>query len=274
MNTAFWLVATLATHRRRRILQNVIAAQPVEHQLPSSGLCLIFGSDFQEAAEQQQQDWYNWSQEPGRTLLLIPPFETKKCSTPCSWEIRRSSGVKPQQDMPLLQALAPEVDYELQGQLQIASEIGGAWEDMSINTAYYRKHPHSGIFAITCLPIWSLAVLDKEQELQKWLEKIHSLAGQPVENHTVDETAFQLKPEHFTVMLHLLSQKFADAATALTALQSSTIFSLDRNTAQTYLSDLQSQGLVRGVQLTESGIDVIRQSPYLAYAEELEALAR
>ncbi|MBD2198565.1 MULTISPECIES: hypothetical protein [Calothrix] len=274
MNTSIWLVGTLATHRRQRILQNVIAAQLVENQLPSFGLCLMFGIDFQEAAESQEKDWYNWSQEPGRTLLLIPPFETKKSSIPCNWEIRRRSGVKPQQDSPLVKALAPEVDYELQGQLQIASEIGGAWEDMSINTAYYRKHPHSGIFAITCLPIWSLAVLDKEQELQKWLETLHSLAGQPVENQAVDQTSFQLKEEHVIVMLHLVSQKFVDAATALTALQSSTIFSLDRNTAQTCLGDLQSQGLVKGVQLTESGIDVIRQSPYLAYAEELEALAR
>ena len=94
MNTSISLVGTLATHRRRRILQNVIAAQAVEHQLPSSGLCLMFGSDYQEAAESQQKDWYNWSQEPGRTLLLIPPFETKKSSIPCQWEIRRRSGVK------------------------------------------------------------------------------------------------------------------------------------------------------------------------------------
>lgn len=33
MNTTISLVGTLATHRRRRILQNVIAAQTVEHQL-------------------------------------------------------------------------------------------------------------------------------------------------------------------------------------------------------------------------------------------------
>lgn len=274
MNTSIWLVGTLANHRRRRILQNVISAQPAEHQLPSSGLCLMFGNDFQGATEKQQHEWYNWSQEPGRTLLLIPPFETKKSSIPCSWDIKRRSGVKPQQDLALLQALAPEVDYEVQGQLQIASEIGGAWGDMSINTAYYRKHPHSGIFAITCLALWSLAVLDKEKELQEWLETIHSFAGQPVENTTVDQTAFQLKPEHFTVMLHLLSQKFTDAPTALTALQSSTIFSIDKKIAQTCLSDLQLQGLVKEVQLTQSGIDVIRQSPYLAYAEALEALTR
>lgn len=272
MNAFVWLAGTLATHRRRRILQDVISAQPIENQLPSSGLCLLFGSDFQKADEKQQQQWYNWTQEAGRILLLIPPFETEKSSIPCEWQIRRHSGVRAKPDIPLLQVLAPEVRYELQGKLQTATQIGGAWDDFSINTAYYRKHPHSGIFAITCLPLWSLAVLDQEQELQKWLEQLHSIAGQPVAK-ALEQTLFQPKPEHFTVMLHLLTQKFADASTALTALQNSTIFSMDGKTAQTYLADLQSQGLVEGAKLTELGQDAIRSSSYLAYAEALEALA-
>lgn len=269
MNAPIWLAGTLSTHRRRRILQDAVGATAVEDKPLSAGLCLLFGTDFQDASEQLQHDWYNWSQEPGRTLLLIPPFETGQCTVPCEWEIQRRSGAGIQQGLPLLQALAPEVRYELLGQLQVATSLGGTWDDLSICTAYYRKHPHSGVFALTCLPLWSLAVLDRERELQAWLEELHSLAGTPVETEAIQTTSFEPKPEHFTVMLHLLTERFSNETAVLAALQSSPIFVMDIKEAHSCLSELQSQGLVEGVQLTEQGHDVIRASPYAAYADAL-----
>lgn len=271
MNTPVWLAGTLATHRRSRILQDAIGAIPLENKPVSSGLCILFGTDFQEADEAVQQDWYNWSQEPGRTLLLIPPFATDHCAVPCDWEILRRSGARMQQGLPLILALATEVRYELRGCLQVATHIGGTWDDLSICTAYYRKHPHSGVFAITCLPLWSLAVLDREQELQAWLDELHSLAGMPVDSEVIP-TSFEPKSAHFTVMLHLLNGRFADETAALAALQSSPIFTIDIKQAQVCLTELQSQGLVEGVRLTDSGQDVIRRSAYAPYADELEAL--
>lgn len=274
MNAPLWLAGTLSTHRRRRILQDAVGATAVEDKPLSAGLCLLFGTDFQDASEQLQHDWYNWSQEPGRTLLLIPPFETGQCTVPCEWEIQRRSGAGIQQGLPLLQALAPEVRYELQGQLQVATSLGGTWDDLSICTAYYRKHPHSGVFALTCLPLWSLAVLDRERELQAWLEKLHSLAGTSVETEATQTTSFEPKPEHFTVMLHLLSRRFSSETEALTELQSSPIFTIDIQTAHSYFAELKSHGLVEGGRLTDKGLDVIRRSPFLAYAEELETLTQ
>jgi hypothetical protein len=272
MNTSIWLVGTLINHRRSRILSDLLSAQTLENQLPNIGLCLSFGSDFQKADENQQIYYYNWTHEPGRTLLLIPPFETEKSSIPCEWEISRS-GIKNARSQPLLQALSPEIRYQLQGKLQIATEIGGAWEDSSINTAYYRKHPNSGIFAITCLPIWSLAVIDLEKELQTWLDKLHSISGQVgqniLENQVIEKNLFQLKKEHFIMMLHLLTQEFNDISTVLTALQKSTIFTLDSKTAQLCLTQLQSQEIIQETKLTQKGQEIIRNSPYLAYAEAL-----
>ncbi|BAZ08867.1 hypothetical protein NIES4071_06730 [Calothrix sp. NIES-4071] len=269
MNQSIYLVGSLVNHRRRRILEDILSAQAVENQLPDTGLCILLGSDFQQADESEQKYYCNWTREPGRTLLLIPPFETEKLSIPCEWEIIRHSGAKTQRSQPLLQALSPEIRYQLQGKLQTATEIGGAWEDLSINTGYYRKHPHSGIFAITCLPLWSLAVIDLETELKTWLEKLHSIAGRVAQVVPPVEKLFQPQSEHFTVMLHLLTEHFNDAATALTALQKSAIFSIDSKTAQSHLADLQSQGLVEGAELTENGKETLRNSPYFAYAEAL-----
>lgn len=272
MNTSVWLAGSLATHRRSRILQNAVGTTPLENKSVSSGLCMLFGTDFQEADTEIQQDWYNWSQSPGRTLLLIPPFATGHCAVPCKWEILRRSGARMQQGLPLVVALATEVRYELRGQLQVATHIGGSWDDLSICTAYYRKHPHSGVFAITCLPLWSLAVLDREQELQAWLDDLHSLAGMPIDSEAIEPTLFEPKPAHFTVMLHLLSERFADETAALEALQNSPIFKIDIDRAHSSLTELQSQGLVEKVQLTERGQNVIRHSSYAIYAAELEAL--
>ena len=269
MKASIWLAGSLSTHRRSRVLQSSVAAQSVEDKPRDSGLCLLFGTDFQDAPEQLQRDWYDWSQEPGRTLLLIPPFNTGQCTVPCEWEILNRSGAGIHQDLPLLQALAPEVRYELLGQLQVATNLDGTWNDLSICTAYYRKHPHSGVFAITCLPLWSLVVLDCERELQAWLEKLLSLAGTPVETEAIQTTSFEPRLEHFTVMLHLLTERFSNETAVLTALQSSPIFVMDIKEAHSCLSELQSHWLVEGVQLTEQGHDVIRASPYAAYADAL-----
>ncbi len=274
MKPSIWLAGSLSTHRRSRVLQSSVAAQSVEDKPRDSGLCLLFGTDFQNAPEQLQRDWYNWSQEPGRTLLLIPPFNTGQCTVPCEWEILNRSGAGMHQDLPLLQALAPEVRYELLGQLQVATSLGGTWDDLSICTAYYRKHPDSGVFALTCLPLWSLAVLDRERELQAWLEELHSLTGRPVETEAIQATSFEPKPEHFTVMLHLFSRRFSSETEALTELQSSPIFTIDIKTAHSCLAELKSHGLVEGGRLTDKGLDVIRRSPFLAYAEELETLTQ
>ncbi|MBD1999299.1 hypothetical protein H6G00_22250 [Leptolyngbya sp. FACHB-541] len=274
MNSFIWLAGSLSSHRRSRILQSAVEAQPTA-QIPEVGICLLFGTDFQEGEETSQQDWYTWTQKPGRALLLIPPFKSGSCSIPSSWQISRRSAPPAHQNLPLATTLASEVQYELQGQLQVATQLGGLWDDQSICTAYYRKHPHSGIFAITCLPLWSLSALDQATELQSWLAELYLLAGSPVEDPSLPKAEeIELQPEHYTVLLHLVSGPFANESAALAALHHSSIFAVDTDRAKACLQDAQQHGLVIGGQLTELGRDILQRSPYRAYINSLEALKR
>ena len=203
MDITVWLIGTLANHRRSRILQDVLAAKTPNKDLPESGICFLFGQEFQEAEVAAQNNWYEWSQQPSRMLLLLPPFKTGECSIPCKWSVYRSKN-ELQQSFSLPKLLSPEVRYELRGQLQIAKQIGGQWDDLGINTAYYRQHPHSGLFAITCLPLWSMALLDRQSELNNWLVEFHSLVGQAAYSEEISSTSLELRPEHYTILLHLL----------------------------------------------------------------------
>ena len=268
MNIPIWLIGTLANHRRSRILQDILAAKIPDKDLPNSGICLLFGKEFQEAEAAEQINWYEWSQQPSRMLLLLPPYKTGECFTPCEWSVYRSKNDL-QQSLLLPKLLAPEVRYELRGQLQIAKQIGGQWDNLGINTAYYRQHPHSGLFAITCLPLWSITLLDFQSELNDWLVEFYSLVGQAAYSEGISSPSFEVKPEDYTVLLHLLSQNFTDQTVALVALENSPIFSLDLQIAQSCLTELESQELIAGAKITSKGINIIRQSPYSAYAEAL-----
>jgi hypothetical protein len=270
-----WLGESLAHHRRGRILKTVVRAQPADGMPVGNGIYLLFGSDFQEASEATQRAWITWSQEPGRVLLVIPPFKSMDCLLPTPWAVkRRQDLVTAKQDV-FLNALASEVQYQLQGDLQIAHQAGGTWDDQSLCTAYYRKHPHSGIFAITCLPLWSLLILDWESALHQWLDSLFHIVGNSnwTEQAKPEIPAFSPSVDHFTLLLHLLTADFNSDVEALEALPHSTIFSLDSSQAAHCLNDLETHGLVSGGNVTDAGRQLLRQSQYAPYAEELEALS-
>jgi hypothetical protein len=272
---AIWLGSSLASHRRGRILKTTVNAQPAEKLPPGKGICLVFGSDFQQANDAGQHEWINWSQAPGRVLLLIPPFKSQECTLPKAWEARRRADTPTAKDNDFLMSLAPEAQSELKGQWQIAQSLGGTWDDLSLCTIYYRQHPHSGIFAITCLPLWSLVVLDWSSALQEWLSELDRLAGNTsaVSEPIATPPTFLPSAHHFTVLLHLLTASFPSDAAALAALQQSPIFSLESTLAAQCLQELQTHNLVSEAHLTPAGQQILAQSHYAPYAEELEALA-
>jgi len=174
----------------------------------------------------------------------------------------------------LIQALALEVRFVLSGTLQSLSGAGGVWDDLTACTGYYRKHPHSGIFAVTCLPLWSLVTLDRAAELRAWLEALHTLAGKPVPVEPVEEAVFAPGPDHFAVLLHLLTGPFDDAGVALSSLQSSSIFSLASERASACLAEMQAHGLASGGWVTGAGRELLRHSPYAVYADAMEKMKR
>ena len=197
-----YLTGTLAEHRRGRVLKSTLNAHATMTLPNQPSIGLLFGSDFQEGSQEQQ--WFQWSQEAGHTLLLIPPFKSTTCSIPITWEAMRRKNPALMQNNSFLQALASEVQYEFRGQLQIA-QPNGTWDDRSFCTIYYRKHPHSGIFALTSLPLWSLSVLDHSAELQEWLATLYTLVGTSRIASIEEQSDFQPQPHHFTLLLHLIT---------------------------------------------------------------------
>lgn len=265
-----WIWGALANHRRANVLRSAISAQSTSER-PRTGICLMFGDDFQhEDAEVQRKEWLDWVQEPGRTLLLIPPFLNGVNLTPIEWEAMRRAAGKSISSNALMRVLATEVRHELRGQyLQIAPD--GTWEDISICTAFWRKHPAAGIIAITCLPLWSLAVLDREEELAHWLANLHALAGKQQETVVLEEpSAFQLNQAHWALLLHLLHGRYISVPEALAQLKNSAIFAVEPVKAATALEELTEHGLANGSQLTEAGRQALRESQYEPYANELE----
>lgn len=269
--SSFWLLGTLSGHARGKILSEVLATSAAHVLPPGSGMCIAFGSDFQDQEEEIRREWVRWCEPAGRTLLLLPPFAIAECQTPTSWRIYRPQRAETD-SAKLAKLLAPEVRYELAGQLQVATEVGGQWKGGGINTAYYRKHPHSGLFAITCLPLWSLIVLDHRDALREWVTALHDLAGAPStsEESTATEE-FHPAKDHFAMMLHLCGGNFRNRDEAIETLADSPVLMMPEPAARQCLEQLESAGFSADGALTVEGRDMLFASPYAAYAEALEA---
>lgn len=265
-----WLLGTLNGHPRGKVLAEVLAGSPA-HVLPAgSGMCLAFGSDFQDQEEEIRREWARWPEPAGRTLLLIPPFSIGECVTPVPWRIYRPQRTEADSTK-LAKLLAAEVRYEVAGQFQVATDVGGQWKSGGINTAYYRKHPHAGLFAITCLPLWSLTVLDHRDALREWVAALHDLAGTP-SSAEEDEAAEKFHPskDHFALMLHLCGSRFQNREEAIAALADSPVLTMPEAAARQCLEQLEAAGFSANGLLTLEGRDLLTASPYAAYAEALE----
>ena len=272
MPSPVWLMGTLATHARGKVLMEAIDASAAHVLPPEYGLCIAFGSEFQEHDDESQREWVRWAEPAGRTLLLLPPFKMVETTIPVPWRMYRPQNVEAETDR-LAKLLASEVRYELTGTVQIATDIGGQWKGGGINTGYYRKHPHAGLFAMTCLPLWSLMVLDHRAVLHTWLQALHGLAGEPAPQHGTDEQspALRLSKDHFAMLLHLCERVFGSADEAVAALADSPVLTMPAVAARQCLQQLEAAALTVDGTLTEPGRAILFDSPYAAYAEALEA---
>jgi hypothetical protein len=265
-------LGTLATHARGKVLIEVLDASAADGLPPEYGLSMAFGSEFQEHDEESQREWVRWAEPAGRTLLLIPPFKTAEMTIPVPWRIYRAQKVEAGADR-LAKLLVSEVRYELTGTVQIATDLGGQWKGGGINTGYYRKHPHAGLFAMTCLPLWSLMVLDHRELLQTWLRVLHGLAGEPALQRAADEQSHTFRPskDHFAMLLHLCDWAFDSADEAVAGLADSPVLTMPAVAARQCLLQLEEAELAVDGKLTEAGRAMLFDSPYAAYAEAMEA---
>jgi hypothetical protein len=257
-----FLHGALSRHRRGRVLAEVLSATPADTLPADGGVVILFGDDFQGADLDEQSRLVEWTRAPGRLVLLLPPFAQTHCQRPVSWRTERVA-LAPRSDEALANALASEVGCRLLGTLQPLAVPGAVWKDLSVCVGGYRLHPAAGLFAVTCLPLWSLSVLDIPQVVEAWLDRLITLAGAPQAPAVLEPAPLQ--PDHFGFLVFLHSQNFASADQALDALRSSPIFRYSEGRARTLLSELVQRGLVVDAAPTQEATDLVLQSPYAPY---------
>jgi hypothetical protein len=271
MNTPVLLHRSLASHRRGRILQEVVAAVP-STGLPDGGAIMLeFGEAFQAAERAERAQLIGWTKSPGHLLLLVPPFGPAACEVPVMWQGERREG-GPRGGQGLAEVLAPEVGYRLTGHLQTPAIPGTTWSDLSVSVGVYRLHPAAGLFAVTMLPLWSLTVLDVASELESWLGSLVQLAGESRMPQAPE--VVPLSADHYGFLVYLLSRSFSDEEQAVDGLRSSLIFRISPERGRSLLKDLQGRGLVDGAVPTIAAEELVMQSPYAHYVSALREVNR
>ena len=264
-----WISDAFSQGARGRRLASLLDASPTASPPTSDGLVFLSGEEIQNADKTSRAPWLRWCDTPGRTILLIPPFKADVVTEPGGWRARLTNkagallGTPPK----LVSLVLGEIRHRLEGQLQGVPELGETI-DGSL-TQFHRAHPHSGVFAVTALPLWSLALLDHAALVREWLGALHKMSGEArTPAHT--STAFTPRPEHYTILLHLLSQSFPGRREALDAIAWSPIFDVSPEKAARALEELEAQALALDGCLTERGRLLLFASPYALYARELQ----
>lgn len=268
-----FLAGRLSEHVRGKLLTVAVGAQAIGSVPITGGVCIVFGEEFQEFDDSEKTKWFNWSVQSGNCLLLVPPFDTGDPEfVPIKWQIHRRSEKAKGNPNPLAALLSEQVEFEISGQLQYPGRLGGLWKDDTACTGFFRKHPASGIFCITCLPIWSMEVLNRKDLLRDWLNALTAESGSVPKTELNEKAHFVLSEAQLTVMMHLSTGNFDTEQDVLTALEQSALFDLDTDTARRAIEDLHECSFVSDFRLSDKGRDYLEKSPYGSYLHELEAL--
>lgn len=268
--TTYYLIGKLAESPRGKRLLKSLSAKPMAEPPAGPGVCLGSGQDYQTRTPTEQRQWLKWAARPGCALLLVPPFQTAARHEPNGWEMV-SLEKAPALDAtahPVLRLTQPELNVCVARGL--ARTLNAALDGPSTTQlgGVFRKHPDSGIFAVTTVPVWSLALADHVAALTEWLTAWLALAGRaPDAEHPVASPSFEPTQSHFSVLLYLASSKFSSRATALEALAWNDTFELSDEDVPSLLGDLETAGLIAGGQLSEAGRLTVLESPYRHYAE-------
>ena len=291
MTLSVYLQPSLAGHRRGRLLRKLLKAQATENNLPEAGVLLMPGQEFQALETDQQKPYFDWCSQPGRTLLLIPPFNEKAVSESIDWHLAYREPPAAENENILSGLLADEVNQSLLGtDGAFDSEHDQQWPDLSPNCRYLKRHAATGVFAVTVLPLWSISLLGHGELLKSWLQHLHSHAGKASDSAVLGRGSEQeaevviaevaIKDADYTTMvcIHAWACKTtADLTEKLYAPGGIPIFSIERNTLEESLKRLRLAKLLSDdeslICLSKAGIETLEASPFLAYVDSLrEAL--
>jgi hypothetical protein len=265
-----YLIGNFADQPRGKRLQKSLDATQSPEPLDQVGLSLASGQDYQSRTPAEQRKWLTWAARPGCTLLLVPPFQSAGTNEPNGWGVT-SLESPPNFDHTshsVLQLTKPEISTSITSGLARTKNLtieAGTGPQLS---GLFRKHPASGVFGVTTVPIWSLALADNVPALVEWLSAWQSLAGLPEEEAMpTSSLSFEPSQRHFSVLIYLASGDFQNRDAALTALEWNDTFALGDEDVPSLLDQLQAAGLTVGGKLTEAGRRALLESPYRPYAE-------
>ena len=269
-----YLERGLSNHRHGRFFASQLDAQAVD-DFPKEGGLLLHGKTFQEFTTKQQKDWWKWSNRSGCVVLLIPPYNNGVVYQKVDWKIALNDETMISDDGVLAKSVAEEVNQHIEGtDGEFDRSFGHQWRDYTINTRYFKQHSGCGVFAATCLPLWSISLLEHDTETKIWLEALLELAGQPneVEELLISDQDVELQPTDYTLMvciyaLGINSVEDLNSALSQTMINTFTIAEQDINEG---VERLTSSGYFGESGLTDAGLAALEQSPYWGYTERLK----
>lgn len=268
--TTCYLIGKLADSPRGKRLLKSLSATPAPELPTGPGVGFGIGQDYQTRTPAEQRQWLKWAAQPGCALLLVPPFQTAVRHEPNGWEMASLDKT------PSLDATAHTVLRLTQPELNVSVARGltrtlnAALDGPSTTQlgGLFRKHPDSGIFAVTAVPVWSLALADHVAALAEWLASWLGLAGRaPAAEAPATLPGFEPTQSHFSVLLYLASGRFFSRAEALEALAWNDTFELSGEEVPLLLDGLEAAGLIAGGALSDAGRRALLESPYRRYAE-------
>jgi len=268
-----FLDTKLADHRRGRFFATHLDAVPVGDAVPQAGLVLMTGNQYQWLDEESKAGWRTWVSRSGRTLLLVPPFEPGRLCDTLDWDLVFRNEAPDPSGLTVPDRLREEVSFEIRGHTGEADKSEGhRWPDGSVNTRYAKQHSGTGVFAVTCLPLWSISLLDNAAALDRWLRALHEHAGKTAaeDNAGVLDAAKQaaLTRMDYGLLVALYAWQTADPDELIRANETSPVplFRIDEDTLVKGVSTLREMGFLSDSGLTERGVAALQNSPFWGYA--------
>lgn len=269
----FYLALSLTSHRRGRFLSSLVNAEPVTEILPHQGCILMLGKDFQQLEAQDKKKWREWALLSGRTLMLLPPYSSDLIDEDIDWQIGFSEAVS-SVNAPLVQLLESEVSQQISGRQGVSERLQGhLWGSSAANTRYLKHHAASGVFAVTCLPLWSISLIDEAELVREWFAFFDKLAGAPDAIETkADNEPTQLIAIDYSIMACIYAWQVISASelSAYLSKQAFPVFQFTSDEVEAGFSRLSSGGYVNERGLTSEGMQTLKDSAYWLYADQLK----
>ena len=265
------LDSALSNHRHGRFFQVQLDGEPISEG-PEEGLVLMHGNSFQAMKKDEQDVWWAWCKQPGRTLLLIPPFDAGAIYTNLDWTIEIGSVEDQEGNKSLPALIATETTAVITGaDGNFDRPHGDQWRNFTFNTRHYKVHSRSGQFAATCLPLWSITLMDHAVDTRNWLNQLHTNAGEYTEaqDETIDSSE-PLNDTDYATLLIAHTWQVGSIDNIHSCLEkSSGLFRISNDDLEASHKKLLGLNLLNTHGPTANGANELLTSPYAIYAEKL-----